>query len=315
MARRIILIAIALLVSLGAIFLAQQWLRGAGTRPVAHVAHDAPVSAPPTEVLVAKTQLFEGQFVRPETLTWQAWPTGPLPVSYLVQGKVRPTDLVGAVVRSRITPGQPITFDQVVRPGERGFMAAVLTPGNRAVTVNVNASTGQAGFIFPGDRVDLILTMTVTPVSGGSGRHVSETILHDVRVVGMDQSFTDGRKDEKADLPVPRTATLEVTPKQAESVTVAADLGVLSLSLRSLGGNDASPDANRVTKTWDTDVTQIALAKPGAAAPTQERVTAPAGRSFMVEVVRGSGDTQVALPQGAPQAAPQAAPQEATKGG
>jgi pilus assembly protein CpaB len=308
MARRIILIAIALLVSGGAIFLAQQWLRGAGAHPVAHVGHEAPVSAPPTQVLVAKNQLYEGQFIQPESLTWQAWPTGPLPVSYLVQGKVRPTDLVGAVVRSRIAPGQPITFDQVVRPGERGFMAAVLTPGDRAVTVNVNASTGQAGFIFPGDRVDLILTMTVTPAGGGgAGRHVSETILHDVRVVGIDQSFTDGRKDDKAELAVARTATLDVTPKQAESITVAADLGVLSLSLRSVGGNDASPGENRVTKTWDTEVTQIALAKPGpAASPTPQSPTAPGARGFMVEVVRGSADTQVAVPQGGPQPTPQA---------
>lgn len=298
MARRIILIAIALLVSGGAIFLASQWLRGPNARPVAQ-AHVAPVSAPPTEVLVAKTQMFEGQFIRPESLTWQAWPAGPLPATYLVQGKVRPTDLVGAVVRSRIAAGQPITFDQVVRPGERGFMAAVLTPGDRAVTVNVNASTGNSGFIFPGDRVDLILTMTLqTPGAGGSARHVSETILRDVRVVGMDQSFTDGRKDEKTDLSVPRTATFEVTPKQVEAVSVAEELGVLSLSLRSLGGNDVGPGPAGVSKTWDTEVTQLAVPRaapaPVAGSPSG---AAPPAHAFFVDVVRGSSDTRVALPE------------------
>lgn len=297
MARRLILILIAVLVSGGAIFLAQQWLHSSSARPVAPVGHAVPV----TQVLVAKTQLFEGQFIRPESLTWQAWPTGPLPDSYLVQGKVRPTDLVGAVVRSRLAPGQPVTFAQVVRPGERGFMAAVLTSGDRAVTVNVNASTGQAGFIFPGDHVDLILTMTVQSANG-VGRHVSETILRNVRIVGIDQSFTDGRKDEKTDLSIPKTATLEVTPKQAEAVSVAADVGVLSLSLRSVGGTEADPGPASVTKTWDTEVTQIALARPGPAAPAtpSAQSTAPAPRGYIVEVVRGSADTQVALPAASP---------------
>jgi pilus assembly protein CpaB len=298
MPRRIILIAIALLVSGGAIFLAQQWLRGSNGRPAAHAGRSAPVSAPPPEVLVAKAQMFEGDFIQPESLTWQAWPNGPLPPAYLMQGKVRPTDLVGAVVRSRITPGQPITFDQVVRPGERGFMAAVLSPGNRAVTVNVNASTGIAGFIFPGDRVDLILTMTVQS-PGGASRHVSETILRDVRVVGIDQSFTDGRKDDKTGLSVPRTATLDVTPKQVESVSVASELGVLSLSLRSLGGNGVDPPPANVTRTWDTEVTQIAVPKPAAPASAQPTSpsAAPPSHAFYVDVVRGASDTRVALPE------------------
>ena len=297
MPRRIILIVIALLVSGGAIFLAQQWLRGSSARPVAHMGQTAPVSAPPPEVLVAKAQMFEGQFIGPESLVWQAWPTGPLPANYLMQGKVRPTDLVGAVVRSRITAGQPITFEQVVRPGERGFMAAVLTPGNRAVTVNVNASTGQAGFIFPGDRVDLILTMNVVAPGGGASRHVSETILRNVRVVGMDQSFTDGRKDDKAELAVPRNATLDVTPKQAEAVSVASELGVLSLSLRSLGGNDVDPGPAGVTKTWDTEVTQIAVPRQAPAAAAAPPAGGLPAHAFYVDVVRGSSDTRVALPE------------------
>ena len=298
MARRIILIAIALLVSGGAIFLASQWLRGSGARPASQ-ARAAPVAAPPTEVLVAKTQMFEGQFIRPESLTWQAWPAGPLPANYLVQGKVRVTDLVGAVVRSRIAPGQPIVFDQVVRPGERGFMAAVLTPGDRAVTVNVNASTANSGFIFPGDHVDLVLTMTVqAPGAGGPARHVSETIMRNLLVVGMDQSFTDGRKDDKADLSVPRTATFDVTPKQVEAISVAEDLGVLSLSLRSLGGNDAAPSPAGVTRTWDTDVTQLGIPRSAPALSAgQPSAGPPPARAFFVDVVRGASETRVALPE------------------
>jgi pilus assembly protein CpaB len=137
----------------------------------------------------------------------------------------------------------------------------------------------------------------VQPAAGGSARHVSETILRNVLVVGIDQSFTDGRKDDKAGLAVPRTATLEVTPKQAESITVAADLGVLSLSLRSLGANDGATGPTGVTKTWDTEVTQIAVAKPAPAASAQP-AAAPAARGFVVDVIRGSADTPVTLPEG-----------------
>jgi pilus assembly protein CpaB len=294
MARRIILILIALFVSAGAIFLAQQWLRGSGARPSAHIGGEQP-PPPPAQVLVAKTNLFAGDFIRPDSLVWQTWAPGPVPDSYLVQSKTRMGDLVGAVVRSRVAAGEPVTLAQVVRTGDRGFMAAVLTPGQRAVTVNVSPSSGVSGFVFPGDRVDLILTLAVQPVgaNGGQSRHVSETLLRDVRIVGMDQSFTDGRKDEKADLTVPHTATLEVTPKQAEIIAVAGDVGVMSFSLRSLATpGDAVPNG-KVTKTWDTEATQIALVTRPAAAATDKPAAA---QGWTVDVVRGAASSPVAIP-------------------
>jgi pilus assembly protein CpaB len=291
MARRIILIAIALLISGGAIFLAQQWLRGPRSAQAAPAANARPAPAPTVQVLVANGDLFAGQFIRPESLTWQAWPAGPLLDSYLVAGKTRPQDLVGSVVRSRIAKGEPITLGQIVRPGDRGFMAAVLTRGERAVTVNVTASTGLAGFVFPGDRVDLLLTMTLQPGGGQGGvsRHVSETLLRNVRIVGMDQSFTDGKKDDKVELSVPKTATLEVTPKQAEIIAVSTDLGVLSLALRSVASDDAPDGAAPITKTWDTEATQIAFAPHAAPSASAHAPNAGPAR-FSVEVVRGAGE-------------------------
>jgi pilus assembly protein CpaB len=297
MARRLILILIALFVSAGAILLAQQWLRGSGSHQAAHSGGE-PQTPPPVQVLVAKTNLFAGDFIRADSLVWQTWAPGPVPDAYLVQTKTRMSDLVGAVVRSRIAAGEPVTLTQVVRTGDRGFMAAVLTPGRRAITVNVSPSSGVAGFVFPGDRVDLILTLAVQPVAanggsnGGPSRHVSETLLRDVRIVGMDQSFTDGRKDEKADLSVPHTATLEVTPKQAEIVAVAGDVGVMSFSLRSLATpGDAAP-GGKITKTWDTEATQIAL----ASGPKKEAETPQTARAWTVDVVRGGAASQVAVP-------------------
>jgi pilus assembly protein CpaB len=303
MARRLILVLIALMVSAGTIFLAQQWLRGNGSKTAG--ASPAAAAAPPVQVLVAKADLYAGQFIRPEELTWQSWPAGPTPDSYFVQTKARIGDLVGAVVRSRIAAGQPVTSSQVVRPGDRGFLAVVLTPGTRAVTVNVTPSTGVAGFAFPGDRVDLLLTMTLHPVgpnSGGPDRHVSETILHDVRLVGMDQSFTDGRKDEKADLSVPKTATLDVSPKQAEKVAVAQDLGVMTLALRSLATPGDSGADGKVSKTWDVEVTQIAqmgYRGPGGSTPA---AAPPPPPPWTVDVVHGGGvsQTSIASPSIAP---------------
>lgn len=290
MNRRLILVIVALVISVGGVFLALQWMRGAprsGAAPVERV-------DPSVQVLVAKIDLPAGQFVRPENLAWQAWPPGPLPDSYFVHSKARLQDFVGAVTRSHIAAGEPITSVRVVRPGERGFMAAVLNPGERALTVNVTASTGMAGFVFPGDRVDVILTMTVQQGQAGQSRHVSETILRDVRVVGMDQTFTDA-KDDKKDLQVPKTATLEVTPKQAEQLAVASDLGVLTLSLRSLANPGSEDAALPPSKTWDSDVTQIAN-KPQAPIAPHGGLHKAAAPAWTVDVVRGAGSSAAEAP-------------------
>ena len=135
-------------------------------------------------------------------MRWQTWPSDDPPGPYLVQGKWRLQDVVGAVPRSNLSAGEPLTAEGLARPGERGAMAATLTPGYRAITVNVTPATGIAGFVVPGDRVDLILTVTVNPRDKEAGvpHHASETVLRDVRVVGLDQSLTEDPKvDKKGD--------------------------------------------------------------------------------------------------------------------
>lgn len=291
MPRRIILVVIALLIAGGAVFLVQMVLRGPGGRSA--TPHDPSRDHPAVQVLVAKNNLYTGQFVTPADLTWQAWPDGAVPATYAVQGKTRQEEFVGAVVTDRLAPGDPITLAHVVKPGDRGFMAAVLQPGDRAVTVNVTPSTGMAGFLFPGDRVDLILTQTVQ--SGGANsvsRHVSETILHGIRVVGLDQTLTDQRDDKKTPT-VPKTATLEVSPKQAEIVAVANDIGVLTLALNSVAGPHDPQTPQPVTKTWDVEATEIAVApaSPAASASRAGPATASAPRGWTVEVVRGGSST------------------------
>ena len=166
-------------------------------------------------MLVADTDLAAGIFIKPQHLRWQRWPTDDVPDSYVLRGKRTDTEMVGAVVRSSIATGEPITDGTVVKPGDRGFLAAVLDPGMRAVSVPVNATSSNAGLIFPGDRIDLILTQTLTS-GDGSTRRVSETVLKDIRIIAMGAATSDlaeaGKANEKA-----KTATFEVTPQQAEN--------------------------------------------------------------------------------------------------
>jgi pilus assembly protein CpaB len=176
-------------------------------------------------------------------------------------------------------------------------MAAVLAPGDRAVTVNVTPSTGMAGFLYPGDRVDILLTQTIQSSGAGSARHVSETILHGVKVVGLDQTLSD-KKDDAKGLGVPKTATLEVTPKQAEIVAVATDIGVLTLALDSVADPSRQGAPQAVTKTWDTEATQIAVAAPASSAP-RAAGRSPAPPVWTVDVVRGGASASAPFPMAA----------------
>ncbi len=237
-ARNIILIAFALVAALGTAMLARNWMN-AQQRPVAAAPKATPVEAS-QYVLVAKAALPTGRFIKPEDLRWQAWPEGQVPATYMLKGKREPNELTGAVVRSGFAADEPITDARIVKPGERGFMAAVLEPGFRAVSVSVTATSGIAGFIFPGDHVDLLVTHSVSTdeISSRKKALVTETVLADVRVVAIDQ-----KTDDQTGTPtVARTITFEVTPKQAEMVNVARRLGELTLSLRSLSREELQGD-------------------------------------------------------------------------
>ena len=158
--------------------------------------------------------------------------------------------------------GQPITRGSLVGPEDRGFLAAALGPGMRAVTVPVNASNGGSGFIFPGDHVDMVLTQQVTGGGDGPPLKVSETIVRNIRVLAADQRFTDKDADGKPVIKTASNVTLEVTPKIAEKIAVAQSLGTLSLSLRSIA-DDAS-DLARAVAAGEVKV-------PDGANPAQEK--------------------------------------------
>lgn len=242
---------------------------------------------PTLQILVAKQDLSVGQFVRPEHLRWQAWPEGSLAPNYVVEGKRPLEDFVGGVVRQPIANGEPVTEGRVVSPGNSGFMAAVLQPGFRAVSVPVNVTSGISGFIFPGDRVDLILTHAVVQdpdeKAGNAERHASVTTLRDIRVLALDQKI-DMKPGETA---VARTATLEVTPKQVEMIAVLVEMGKLSLSLRSLArGEGEIEDAAAPEKSYTFDSELSGILPPIAFIGSTRRVV----------LMRGNKTDELKLP-------------------
>lgn len=274
--RTLLVFSLALVAAGTTYFLAQNWIdaqRGALTRSVQK---DKPKLTETVEVLVAAAELTAGQFIKKSQLRWQAWPEDGIAEAYFVKGRKYPGQnekgekvekdaveaFLGSVVRSRISVGEPITDGRVVRPGDRGFLAAVLAPGNRAISVPINATTGISGFVFPGDKVDLLLTHSITEsAESDTVRRATETVLSDIRVLAVDQRTNDS--EEKA--AIAKTATLEVTPKQAEIIAVANELGRLSLSLRSLA-NDVAEDIRPASRahTWDTEASRLLPRKQNA---------------------------------------------------
>ncbi len=232
--KTIVLACVTFGLAFATVLVVQNWLDSERAQLTAK--KPKPASKPAANyVLVASRPLPAGTFVRRGDLTWQSWPNKQVNTRYIMGSQTTSQKpYVGSVVRRGIVAGQPITDDMVVKPGDRGFLAAVLQPGMRAIAVPVNATTGIAGLVFPGDRIDLILTFTA--VNRGSTanatitRRVSETVLSRVRVIAIDQRTDDIKGKPK----IAKTVTLEVTPKQAEVVTLASRMGRLSLSLHSL---------------------------------------------------------------------------------
>jgi pilus assembly protein CpaB len=164
--------------------------------------------------------------------------------AYYVEGQPDgdPKRLLGTVVRYPITAGQPVTRGALVCPQDRGFLAAALGAGMRAITVPVNVNAGVAGFVFPGDHIDLVLTQQVEGGGDGPALKVAETIIRNLRVLATDQRITDKDDEGKTVVKTFANVTLEVTPRIAEKIAVAQSLGSLSLSLRSIADNTSDID-------------------------------------------------------------------------
>lgn len=259
----------------------------------------APEEAKPPMAFIAATAaaLPVGTLIKADDLAWREVVAAEVKKGEIAKDTPAAQRLNGAVVRRAMEDGAVVNDRDVVFPDAPGFLAAALRPGMRAVSVAIDDVSGNAGLTLPGDRVDLILTHHLTDgdngASGGPPKVASETVLSDVRVIAVGQVLRAPEADAAA-APVAssgsaRTVTLEVTPRDAESVAVVARLGQLSLALRSLAvaRNEAEAPAQAALPVWGKDISQVVrMATPArvshssgpvAAAPTQ------------VQVFRGSG--------------------------
>lgn len=239
--KKIVLLVGALIIAGVTAVMAKNMFSGASA-PQAVAGPTAPQAVTGPEVLVATRALPVGTIIDAEAFRYQPWPEGLVQDAYFVrggQGETDPSSLIGTVVRTEITAGQPVTQGALVRPGERGFLAAALGPGMRAVTVPVSATSGVAGFVFPGDRVDMVLTQEVAGGGDGAPLRVSETIIRNIRVLAVDQRITAQDDQGNQVAQASSTVTFEATPRIAEKIAVAQTIGQLSLSLRSLADNTA----------------------------------------------------------------------------
>lgn len=234
--KKLMLLVGALVVAIGTALAARSMFAGAAA-PQAE-AQALPVNGP--KVLVAQRALPAGTIITADAMSFQAWPKDMVQDAYFIDGEADMAKLIGTVVRFPITAGQPVTQGALVSPGDRGFLAAALGAGMRAITVPVSAKTGVAGFVFPGDRIDLVLTQTVKGQgSDETSLKAAETILRNIRVLATDQSTETEKVDGKTVVRAFSTVTLEVTPRIAEKVAVAQTLGTLTLSLRSIADNQS----------------------------------------------------------------------------
>lgn len=272
---RLLVILSLILSATGLGILALQLLQPPGQpQQVARVeAPPAVAPAPKIRMLVASRPLSIGTLLKDDDMREIEIDGDAVPDGAFVGGADSLAELRGALLRRFIDPNQPIIRTDVLRPRDRGFLAAVLRPGTRAISIGVDVVTGASGLIWPGDEVDLILTQTLQQQQGTESpgrRIVGETILSAVRVIAVDQQISHTATDAAANRVVARTVTLEVNPEQAERVAVAMQLGRISLVVRSIEG---VPEASgpRPSLVFGSDVSS-ALSGPQAPAPAAPRM-------------------------------------------
>jgi len=260
---RVLILAVALTSAVGAAVIVRGMAQGQAPPPA--VTAEAPqiVERPMAEVLIAKRDLPPGTIVAEQDVAWQAWPQDSLNDLFITkagggqsneggalvkaatqaatiarQAVTGPepaiAELVGTVVREAILAGEPVTKRKLVRAGSAGLMAITLQPGMRAMAIPLSAESAAGGFILPGDHVDVVQSRQMDdPSASGGQRYISETVLRNAKVLAIDQAT--GSEDAAV---IGATATLELSPNQAEVLVLARSQGDLTLVLRSYADTD-----------------------------------------------------------------------------
>ncbi|MEI8177447.1 Flp pilus assembly protein CpaB [Aestuariivirga sp.] len=245
----LVMLLVALLFGGLAVFIAKAWLAGQQAQVSQQVAPEQ-VKVDTQKIVVAKTELHFGQPITPEVVSEIDWPKSAVPEGAFLNiadiGKDGPR-----VALTPIVPNEPILAWKISGPGARASLSALVKDGMRAVTIRVNDTSGVAGFVLPGDRVDVLYTR-------GQGDEPSiDVLFQNVRVLAVNQSV-----DEKSGNPIDgRTATLELTPVDAQKLSLAESTGSLTFTLRAAGSLDTAP-ANRIVE--GELVSNAALSQPPA---------------------------------------------------
>ncbi|MGH6931500.1 MAG: Flp pilus assembly protein CpaB [Dongiaceae bacterium] len=228
---RVIVLGLAVGSALTAAYLAKSFLNKPGTEVVEINKVEM------GEILVASRDIAVGDRIDDAALSWESWPANQIAPTMISKtgNPDAKTKLSNGRARIQMFNGEPINEKKIVQPNDGGFMAAILPKGRRAISVRISAETGAGGFILPNDKVDVILTRKLS--GGASGeRQLSETVLSNVRVLAVDQTFKQDEKGEQ--VVVGKTATLELELTQAEVIAMAESSGQLSLALRSIAESD-----------------------------------------------------------------------------
>jgi pilus assembly protein CpaB len=192
-------------------------------KPVVQVTENTPAPAPLTVgYFVAARPLPRGTLAREEDFAVRSVPSDSVPAGAILDTPDARIGLRGSLVRKFLDAGSPVTSQDVLRPRDRGFLASVLAPDSRAISIKVDAESSVSGLIRPGDYVDVVSTQVIEKADLAHGT-LSETVLHNVRILAIQ----DGPANKE------RTVSLELAPEQLSKIAAADQLGKLSLAVRS----------------------------------------------------------------------------------
>jgi pilus assembly protein CpaB len=269
----VLMIVVALVFGALAVFVAQSWLTSQNTARMKNI--PAPVVLKTRTIVVATAPLRFGIELNARNLREVPWPDNAVP-----DGSFASIDALLAagkrMVLTAIAENEPVLAVKITGPGQRATLSAVLTPNMKAVTVRVNDIEGVAGFVLPGDRVDIFLTRNVNAERGQNSSSSSDVVLQNVRVLAIDQ-IADDRIDKPA---VVKAVTLEVEMADGQKLSLAASLGTLTLALRKAGDIEAQP------------ARQITAEDLGKA----QKKNAPNGNFSTITVTRGTKKENYSVP-------------------
>ncbi|WP_448187743.1 Flp pilus assembly protein CpaB [Azospirillum sp. sgz301742] len=281
-----------------AVFLARGWLERQVRPQIVAAAPQAPTQAM-TTVVVAKLPLRFGDELNRENLRVMNWPSDAVPDG----GFTAIDDVLGGTERRvalrDIGVNEVVLKNRVSGFGGRATLSALVAQNMRAVTIRVNDVQGVAGFVLPGDRVDVIFTR---PEGAAESAHsqtppVSDVMLQNLKVLAIDQ-FVDSQKDKPV---VAKAVTLEATPDEAQKLTLAAQVGNLALALRNFGNTEVA-DSGRITVNGLLAQAPAPVAGEPAAEPVRTRM-------HSVHILRGTDEsTQEVTPERIPQPTSNTAP-------